>query len=339
MAAATAPINIAAVTLLGQSVLPLSLKFADIWRIHPVLMGCAWEEIKVGGQNAGARRIADFGSVVVTIAENATTTDIALPTITASNSTELARGISVALTSQAFDAIEDFGHFEGILDDLVMHALIDDLTHGSGNGVTALAASMTAVSTDSGANASVDGLLNCIDGVASQGDVNTMGFYDRVGFRGLLDWCIANGQQITSSPGLVDQAKALLAKYGTDAGNAPDGYSGLEIAGCRIYLTNKAGQFYTNGGDTYGLVMPDLSRHPEVQPPITIMARKNPIAMRADGDPKIIATLGPRGELGIGMYRDTSANINGKKLDYTLRFDPVLTNTNVRAHRYNTTYV
>lgn len=332
------PINVSAVTNLGYSVSPLPLKFADGWRPHPILSMAGYGVITQGSQNMGARRIADFSGAVATVNENAAITDTALPTITAVNSTELQRGLSVGITSQAWDAILDVPAFVEILDELVMRELWDDVAFGA-NGAAALAASMTAVSTDTGTNASGDGLINCIDGVCSQGDVPTKAVVDRVGFRGLLDWFLANNQDVTSNPGLQEQARSFIAKYGVDANSAPDGFTGLEFYGCRIYLTNKAADFYTSGGDTFAIVGPDLEMMPTVQPPIHILGRPNPASARMDGDPRVVWTLGPNREIGIAKYRDTSLNVNGVKYDYVMRFDSILANTNIRAWKYNTTYV
>lgn len=329
------PINTTAVANLSIPVVPLSLKFADAWRVHPLLDGVGYASSIQGGQNTGANRIADFGTVVSTTNENTAVTDTALPTITRVDTTELQRSLSVGITSQAGDIVNDRAEFMRILDDLIMRALLDDVAFGA-NGAAQLAASMTAITTSSGTDLSGYAVMDGVDGVASQGDGLTKTYVDRKGFRGLFDWFISNGQSVVGGS-YAEITSELYRRGGFNPdGSEFDGDTGLTFYGTKVYLSNKSAQYYTNGGDTYGIVLPDLQAQPDVQPPIHIIGRANPIGMRLDGDPEVVRTIGPGGEIGIGRYRDTGLQINGHQVVYALRFDCILANTNARAIRYAT---
>lgn len=358
------PGNAAYYADLGITIKPARVMHGTTWRPHPILGWIPVVSIPRGQTGWGIRTMADF-SAALSFAENTALTDQAMPTITSVNPTLVGRGFSYSQTVQGRQRVadEDWGQLVTIRDQKVSRVIMDDLTNGSTNGITALSSGITDVTTDAAGNASLDGLLTCIDAVGKP----AVAFYDAVGVRGIVDSIRAEGGLYANS-GLSDQVRRIADTFQPDS-ISDDGFV-LELFGCRVYQTNDrsgdGSRLYEDGGITHGIVMADTKRrlqaaqgggslyqYQNVAPPIILMGRADPIPDMPRVNESVIEWLKienpPMAEaLGINpgqniicfaSWFDVGINVAGHKRDFGGEFDPILANGGyARCHQYLSSY-
>lgn len=348
-------------TDLGITIRPASVLHGAVWRPHPILAFCPVMEIPRGQTGWGVRTMADF-SAALSFAENTALTDQAAPTITSVNPTLVGRGFSLSHSVQGRQRVSDdqWPQYEKVMLQKVLRVMIDDLTHGSTNGITPLSSAFTDITVDSGANASLDGFITAVLAVSKP----AVAFYDAVGIQGLIDSIRAEGH-LYANQGVTDQVRRSVDAFSPDMIHS-DGFV-FEIAGCRVYQTNNktgdASRLYETGGDTHAIIMSDhrrrmeaargnpMSQYDLVAPPIVVQGRRDPIPdLPRVHDPKVMFALASGGEMPneIGMdgrvelwsWFDLGNNVAGHKRDYAWVFDPIATSAaDIRCHPYSTTYV
>ncbi|HYE79214.1 MAG TPA: hypothetical protein VEI97_14620 [bacterium] len=342
----TNPWTASDVSPLTNGLIPGVLMFEDSWFPHPLLDLVGISEAVTGGTGMTANRIPDF-TAAGNATENAALTPTDIPTITEIQPTLVGRGIEIVRTSEAYNTLVNRAEFDEMVRELLFRLAIDDITHlSSAAGIAGATSGATSITTDQGANATLTGLMNAIDGANSAGSGPTRGIYDDVGIRGLVDDIITNGAAFVSSNALEESVRRLVVEGAHNVDKPGD--TGIVFYGCRLYRTNKTAQLYTNGGNTYGIVMRDLTRDPKVQPPLRLMGRRDPMAawqgtpMARAGFVSMFATLGPNAEIGIGHGYDLSdagaSTAKAERLQWVV--DTILANaTKIRTHQYSTTLV
>jgi hypothetical protein len=358
------PGNAAYFADLGITIEPAGAMHVEPWRPNPILGFVPVVGINRGTTGLGIRRVAEISSIIA-YAENTALVDQAWPAITTIDPSVGGRGYSLSHTSQGMLRVSgpNWDKMSAVMQELVLRAIVNDITHGSTNGIMQLAASITDVTDDAAGNATLEGLLNCVLKTGRP----SVAFYDPVGIRGLIDSIRADGAYFASQ-GLSDSVRRMADAFQDDQ-IASAGFF-AEIFGCRIHQTvdrdRGAGLtgLYENGGVTHALVMSDFRRrmdagsvggmnqYANTAPPIVLEGYYDCIpGLRAVQEPepqwKVIENTALAGmfpehgsQIGIARWADVGNNVAGAKDDFGVIFDPILTNGDLaRCHQYQTAYV
>jgi len=316
-----------------------SIRRKSHWKMSPLLTLGEKLVVDQGYQNARASWLAHYA--VTSVAAYATNAAIN-PTAIGSNigtgaSTLAPFGMGIAISSEVANQTADFNRLKDLLYRMAPETIMDYMSHGATNGAAALASSMTAITTSAGGKlkwSSVkEGALAIRQLIGA--DFELVFVTDSKGVKDISDDMDTSSAGMYANQALTGYVKTLFVE-----GALPNevSFTGIVRDGVSVFVVNAGSAgLYTNGGNTYGMLMVPSPNGDDVDSPmgsIAIAGYADPSAER-----RVHEVVESINGVGISAFDvDPASGEDGSQRFWRVAFDAFLLDTDsCRAVTYSTT--